>query len=49
MIAITPLYQKQQKSSFEEISSHICDRAAEDKQVEKTGSKSDLAFTRYRG
>ena len=26
---------------------HICDRAAEDKQVEKTGSKSDCAFLRY--
>ena len=26
---------------------HICDRAAEDKQVEKNGSKSDCAFLRY--
>ena len=26
------------------LSFHICDRAAEDKQVEKNGSKSDCAF-----
>ena len=26
---------------------HICDRAAEDEQVEKIGSKSDHAFLRY--
>ena len=26
---------------------HICDGAAEDEQVEKTGSKSDCAFLRY--
>ena len=29
------------------LSFHICDRAAEDKQVEKNGSKSDCAFLRY--